>query len=106
MSKVPEIMDAVFAILVDAAVKGERCPTSEQLTYAMDRTDANKWVSELAKVGRIRVEVSAHNWRVVEIREGEHKGKRTAPNPIKGAKPYMIVDRGGMFYPGRRASRW
>ncbi len=81
-----EMLKWTFDLLVGHAVKGERCPTKDQLGTA-----ANKAISVLAHAGRIRVEVSAHNWRVVEIREGEHMGKRTAPNPIPGAKPYMVV---------------
>lgn len=79
-------IDTVFGLLVDAARKGERCPQGWQLG------DRNKLVAALARAGRIRVEVWAHNWRVVEIAEGPHKGKRTLKAPC-GIKPYVVIDK-------------
>lgn len=77
----------VFATIVDAAVKGERAPQNDVLPTGA--------TSQLARAGYIKVEVYAHNWRVIEIRSGEHKGKRTQATPHKGeGKPYKVVEAG------------
>jgi hypothetical protein len=47
----------------------------------------------LARAGRIRIEVYAHNWRVVEILSGPNKGKRTAPCPNKTNGPYLVIEK-------------
>ena len=75
----------VFDRLVTCAVKGERCP----ITGPGFRSDD---VSALAHEGRIRVEITAHNWRTVTILEGPHAGKTTKPNPMPGRQPYVTVD--------------
>lgn len=100
-----EIFDAVFAILVDAAARGARCPTSDNIAYCLEKRGFTHGgtgiVPDLAEVGRIKIEVYSLNWRVVEICEGEHKGERTAECP-RGGKPYIILDRTGRHETGVR----
>lgn len=82
-----EILDRDFKLIEAAAAKGERCPQSQPhgpLQYASSGT--------LARAGRIRVEIFAHNWRVATIMEGPHKGKQTLRSPYKGTqRPYRVI---------------
>ena len=90
------LVTRVFGMLEAAAAAGARCPINDQLPYGATKM--------LACNGRIRIEVYAHNWRVVEILEGPHKGKRTMEAPsiksgkLRGArpKPYLVSDRDGI----------
>lgn len=76
--------DKDFALLVDAAVAGARCPqTSPHGPLASGS------VSVLIAAGKIRSEVYKHNYRVVTILVGPHKGKTTAPAD-PGLKPYRV----------------
>ena len=76
-----------FELLVDAAIKGERCPQTHP--HGPLRSAV---IGELYERGMIRSEVYAHNFRRVVILIGEHAGKATAPHP-KGFAPYRINGR-------------
>lgn len=71
-------MNTAFAVLERCAAAGERCPINE--TQNINSTV----VSALARVGRIKVEVSGRNWRTVTILKGPHAGKTTKPDPNSG----------------------
>ena len=45
----------------------------------------------LAQAGKIKIEISGHNWRRVTILWGEHAGRKTPPNP-HGHKVYLVCD--------------
>jgi hypothetical protein len=87
---------AVLAILVDAAVAGERCPTIDGIEYRLEKRGlpphAGKAAPDLARLGLIRIEISGKNYRTIEILTGPHKGKRTRGN---GIRPHWIIDRVG-----------
>jgi len=91
-----QTLDRAFAILEQAAINGERCPS----THGPNKISgiANKHVFALARAGRIFVEVSARNWRRITILTGGHKGKSTAPNPLKNARPYLTIGAEGTRY--------
>lgn len=76
--------DAVYAWLLEIAKKGERAPTLDQIAFQFKGGPSR--VAALAREGRIRIEVWAHNWRVIEI-----EGLRTMKAPT-GNKPYRVVD--------------
>lgn len=83
--------DDAFALLQSAAIAGDRCPQAgihgfSSLTSAV--------TTALAHAGRIRIEIYAWNFRVIEILTGPHAGKRTAPGP-NGQKPWKIIDANG-----------
>jgi hypothetical protein len=78
----------VFERIIKAALANERCPVTA-------RDFPTTIVSELARAGKIKVEVFAHNWRRITILEGEHKGKATAPPKIGSGKPYLTIDANG-----------
>lgn len=82
---------AVLGILRDAASRGARCPTNEDLRqqlWAIGLTmPAYAHPAELAYAKHIRVEVYGRNYRVVEI-----DGMRTA-EPPEGGQPYLVIDR-------------
>lgn len=89
-----------FALIEAAAIQNRRCPMNDQVP---GRSGA---FSELARAGRIRVEVFKHNFRQVTILTGPHAGKKTAaPLLMKGnaQKPYLVVDKGGTFRNGTPA---
>lgn len=80
-------LDLDFAAIEAAAAKGERCPQSRPHGPLNAGSSA-----ALARAGRIRVEIFAHNWRVVTIMEGPHKGKQTMGSPYAGSgKPYRVI---------------
>lgn len=75
----PDILNRAFSILETAAYRGERCPLNGTTPWiTADITTA------LARAGRIKVEVSGRNWRVVTILKGPNAGKRTMPDPLNG----------------------
>jgi hypothetical protein len=81
--------DEAFAALERAAVAGDRCPVGSGPDA--NPIVGNGIVGKLCAAGRIQVDVYAHNWRVVTILEGPHKGKTTAPCPKPGAISYRSL---------------
>lgn len=76
--------DSDFDLLVQAAVNGDRCPQTRPhgpLHPAAIRT--------LIAENRIKSEVYRHNYRVVTILSGPHRGKTTAKAP-DGAIPFRV----------------
>lgn len=69
-------MRSVFDRLVEAAVKGERCPDNTAFGVG-----CSEIVPALAHMGAIEIEISGRNYRRVVIKEGPHAGKGTAPDP-------------------------
>jgi hypothetical protein len=78
---------AAFELLVDHAVAALRCPKAGELGLETTLT------SELARSGKIRVHVYPQNYRVVEIADGPHAGKATAPPPNPKWKPYLTIEK-------------
>ncbi len=86
--KLPKISLAdAFAVLEKAAAAGDRCP--------MAKTDGltSTLTSALARAGKIRIDVYAHNWRVVTILVGPHAGKSTLGAPNPHWRPYLTIGR-------------
>ena len=86
------LTETTFAAIVKAALAGNRCPMNGREGFPGLEVNA---VRALAHAGRIRIEVYPHNWRVVEILDGPHTGKRTAPPPDPMWRPYLIIDKDG-----------
>lgn len=88
MSLSQEYIDLAYEILVLAAIKGERCPANSH-----DGVDGipDGATGALRAAGKIKVEIYARNYRVVEILTGPFAGKRTAPPPNPNLKPYLIL---------------
>jgi hypothetical protein len=82
-----ERLNRNFHLLVAAAVAGERCPQSHP--HGPIETGA---MQRLWDKGMVRSEVFKHNYRVVTIMVGQHKGKTTLRPPGLGA-PYAINGR-------------
>lgn len=76
--------DGLFRHLEVLASEGSRAPFGEAPLYRA-----------LALMGKIRYEVSGHNWRQVEILVGPHAGKKTLANP-HGHRVYLVVDADGL----------
>lgn len=84
-----------FDVLAAYAVGRRRCPQRGEIDSAA--------VVGLAKAGRVRVEIFPRNWRVVEILDGPHKGKRTQEPPggktgaarAQRMRPYLVIDSSG-----------
>lgn len=91
-------LDDAFALLEQIAAAGERCPVSSGPEASPLKSNH---VSQLAREGRIIVEISSKNWRRVTILVGPHKGKSTAPNPHKGNRVYQVVDTRGAVVNGK-----
>ena len=83
-------IENTFKRLEAAAAAGERCPQSPPMG-----TLSSAAAGQLARAGKIRIEIFMHNWRVVTIMEGPHAGKQTQPPPAGkgGGKPYKIIYR-------------
>lgn len=90
-------LDKAFSALEAAAAKGERCPQNSPDGIISDD------ISELARLGRVRSEIFAHNWRVVTILTGPHAGKKTAPCPHKCHGAWRVTDHEGTHYPRQDA---
>ena len=93
------LRERAYTMIEQAAIHGDRCPFNDN----MDAT-GRCFVPELARTGRIRVEVYARNWRVVTLLTGEHKGKHTAlPSFATVGGPYVTIDRNGTHHHPRAA---
>lgn len=79
-----ERLEHDFRLLEEAAASGERCPMSNP--HGPIHSDS---IGRLVSAKRIRSEVYRHNWRVVIILDGPHKGKSTAAPP-SGGSPYLV----------------
>lgn len=94
-------IDKAFTLLEHIALAGARCPCTSG-PYASNML-TSELIGALARDGRILVEIYAHNWRVVTLLTGPHKGKHTAHSPSKFAKtPYQTIDSTGARYTGGR----
>lgn len=80
-----EALNETFAFLVHVACRGERCPAGKPYGPLVPAV-----MSALAHAGRIRIEIFAHNWRVVTIMEGPLMGRSTMASP-RGGLPYRTV---------------
>jgi hypothetical protein len=89
----PKNLNKAFALLVECAVKGERCPKSVG-PDSHPLLDAGQ-ISRLALQGRVRSEISGRNFRQITILTGPHAGKKTAPNPKAGARIWRTMDGAG-----------
>lgn len=85
-----EDLEAVFALIVAAADKNERCPMNSSPKMRRG-TIPHSAVQALLREGKIKIEVYAHNYRVVEIVWGRNAGKRTRPPDNKNWKPYKVL---------------
>ncbi|HLH51731.1 MAG TPA: hypothetical protein VKV96_20500 [Roseiarcus sp.] len=78
-------LEAVFALIEEAAAKGARCPTRDEirahLVAAGHGGEPVRLTRELCRSGRIMIYVHAKNWRVAKIMAGPHAGKTTMPPP-------------------------
>ena len=72
-----------FEMIEAAAVKGVRCPMNWDLPIMSSP-------SELARAGKIKIEISGRNYRQVTILVGPNAGKSTAPDP-SGARIWMVI---------------
>lgn len=86
--KDPKSIEGCFAALEAAAVLGARCPLNDTMGVSADL------VGLLARAGRIKVEISGHNYRQVFILTGPNAGKCTAENPL-GHHAWKIIDKNG-----------
>ena len=89
------LIDRTFDALVAVALKGERCPVRGPIGEVGKSRIPPDAVAALARAGRIRIAIYIHNWRVVTILDGPHKGKHTALPPGVPLKPYKTIDGGG-----------
>jgi hypothetical protein len=78
-------MEQIFTLLEKAALAGARCVTNDQLPKGGQAA-----ARELARRGKIRIEVSGHNWRTVTILVGPNAGKSTARDPF-GHRVYRVI---------------
>lgn len=93
-------LNGAFALLESAAATGERCPQSRPHGPLNPAA-----CGQLARAGRIRVEIFMHNWRVVTIMEGLHKGKHTALHPT-ARRPYKVIEKDSAPLPVQRQQPW
>lgn len=89
------VLDHVFTMITDAAVAGERCPMASEIEYSLSRaglpySGGGAAVPKLARAGKLHIAVFMHNYRVVTICDGPHKGKKTNP-PRDGLRPYLVI---------------
>lgn len=92
----PETLNETFALLEEVARKGERCPAGKPFGPLVPAV-----MSALAHAGRIRIEIFAHNFRVVTIMKGPNKGAATMASP-HGGLPYRTVFKDHIAVRGNR----
>ncbi len=90
-------LETCFREIERCAIAGKRCPMNG--TYGVE----SSYVGQLCRAGRVRVEISMHNYRTVYLLTGGHAGKFTAPDPGRN-KPWKIIDATGSYYSGKRVS--
>ena len=78
-----DAIERTFEALALAAAKGERCPIAPHIPA--------DHVAQLARSGRIMIEIHGRNFRVVTIMAGPHAGKSTAPPPTSPNPAYRNV---------------
>lgn len=94
------VLDHVLALITDAAVRGARCPVVNEIERSLEQAGlpyggAARSVPVLARAGKLKIEVFRHNYRVVTICDGAHRGKQTAPCPDAKARPYLVISPSG-----------
>lgn len=77
-----------FALIEQAAIKGERCPQN----YPFGPL-SNNAVGALYDCGWVRAEISGRNFRQITLLVGKHKGQKTAPDP-SGRPVWKTISRG------------
>lgn len=88
-SKLDPNLVPMFRLFEFYASTGERCPTMPQLMkLGIPRVPTP---SVLARMGHIMIEVYPHNWRVVTIMIGPHKGEHTQLPADKNWRPYKTI---------------
>ena len=88
------LLDEVFTMLVGAAYRGERCPQLQP--FGPLNWSQNRAIADLARAGRIILEVYAPNWRVITICQGKYSGRTTMRCPNHFAKPYKVIQKGDL----------
>lgn len=92
MPLTPRQIERTFEAIVAAAVAGERCPQEYREGHPGLPSGAT---TKLVQAGRVKIEVCGKNWRVAEILEGPHTGKRTQAPPFPNSGPYLVRDASG-----------
>ena len=91
--------DRAFEFLCGCARRGERAPFGDTVPGGV------AVYSVLAKLGRIRVEVFAKNFRQITILEGADKGLKTMDPPSRSdgsrPEPYLVNDKTGLRRNGK-----
>lgn len=87
-------LDEVFQILEKCAAEGRRCP--ENNAPGCPDGVPHGTLPLLARMGKIRVEISGSNYRQITILVGRCAGKSTAANPKRHAVVWKTIDSGGM----------
>jgi hypothetical protein len=85
-------IESTFAVLEAAAIAGERCPMSAP--HCADGINGHD-VSVLVKTGRVLIEISSRNWRVITILTGPNAGRSTAADPDPRSTPHLTVSANG-----------
>lgn len=93
------ILDRTFAEIERAAIHRKRCPKTIHSDVA-DGVLNGGAVAALVLQGRIRIEISGHNYRTATILTGPHAGKKTAPDP-SGSPAWKISDASGTRINGK-----
>jgi hypothetical protein len=83
-----------FALLEAAAAAGERCPMNFDRRIGGNQAVQAGLVRMLARLGRIRVEISGRNFRTVTILEGPHAGKHTQRDQNRWVV-WKVIDKNG-----------
>lgn len=80
--------EEAFALIVAAALAGERCPMNANNGGPLEPSA----ISLLIRAGWIRSEISGRNFRRVVILTGPHAGKATGRDPT-GSAVWKVVER-------------
>jgi len=93
LSDVTENELALFQVFAQAARKGERAPTTQELMMSGIISPSQTAVT-LASKGVIVIYIHGRNWRVIKIMYGPEEGHETEARFGQGP-PYLVFDKTG-----------
>lgn len=96
-----DIEEVLLSIIGAAAQTGERCPNNWTLANLVNEAMGRRvrsaggipsHIQNLVRRGKVTVHLFGHNYRQIEILEGDYAGLKTKP-PEHGKPPYITIDK-------------
>jgi hypothetical protein len=92
--RVKMLMSEAHALIQHAAISGHRAPFNRRKGVPLEGAIPRHAMLNLVKLGHIKLEVYARNWRVIELLTGPAAGHRTQECPFSPI-PYRVLQNKG-----------